>query len=353
MLKQLRDKKTAKKILWALAIIVIPAFVLWGSGSLIRGKNKSGYAGMLFGKKISLQDYKNSYNAVRNQAKLQYGDNFAKLEKYLGLNQQAWQRLLLIHEANKRKIKVSDKKIISTIQTMPIFQENGRFSQKFYEYILHYVFGISARAFEENLRDTLRISKLYDKLTGEINISGKELEDEYKNENEQVKIDYISISPQDYRAEEKITQNEIKASKEKSKSILAELREKYQNNPGADFVKIAEGMGLKVKQTPLFKRNAYIEGIGASKEFSRAAFALEKDKISKVVETDKGFFILKLAQFVEIDKKKFEEEKEKLRDKLLTRKKQEAFSSFLQGLQTKANLISNMNNESTHQTPDE
>ncbi len=481
MLKQLRQRKTAKRILWVLAIVIIPAFVFWGASSSIRDK-KVGHAGKIFGKKISLQDYKDSYAAVRNQAILRYGDNFAKLEKYLGLNQQAWHRILLIIEANKRKIKIPDEEVISTIQTMPIFQENGKFSQKFYEYILHYVFRVSARAFEENLRDTFKISKLYDKITEKANINDKELEDKYRNENEQVKINYILISPQDYSTQEKIKQNEIKAyfeenketfarpvsrniqyaginypkeasdqdkidnknklkalrdkinnysdferiikeeslileetgfffqnqpipqigwsnefssaafslteksisqpidtakgiyilrlkekketyipeidevneeikniltkdkikiiAREKSKSIFTKLTEKYQNNPKANFTKLAKGLGFEIKQTPLFKRDAYIEEIGISKEFSNIAFALDEGKISEVVETDKGFFILKLNQLVKIDKEKFEEEKEEFKDKLLIRKKQESFNLFLKDLKAKANLIS-------------
>ena len=37
MIKLLRNKKVQKKIWIVLAIIIVPAFVLWGSASLLRG----------------------------------------------------------------------------------------------------------------------------------------------------------------------------------------------------------------------------------------------------------------------------------------------------------------------------
>ena len=40
MLRALRNKKTAKKVWIVLAVIIVPAFVLWGSGSLLRSKEE-------------------------------------------------------------------------------------------------------------------------------------------------------------------------------------------------------------------------------------------------------------------------------------------------------------------------
>jgi len=51
MLKQLRQKGVAKKIIWFIAIIIIISFGFFGTASLLSNQNNTGYAGKIFGKK--------------------------------------------------------------------------------------------------------------------------------------------------------------------------------------------------------------------------------------------------------------------------------------------------------------
>ena len=81
MLKNLRKKKMAKFIWIILAIIVIPAFVLWGSSGTTRSKEESTYLGKIFGKKVTLLELQDAISAVRNQVIMEYGDNSAEIEK--------------------------------------------------------------------------------------------------------------------------------------------------------------------------------------------------------------------------------------------------------------------------------
>lgn len=326
MLKQLRNKKTAKRILWTLAIIIIPPFVFWGAGGLLKEKREINYAGKIFGRKIGFSEYRNSYLAVRNQWVLRYGEeNFEKLEKYLGLSQQAWERLILLYETDKRRLKIKDSEVISTIEKMPIFQKNNLFDQKVYDYVLRYILRTPARLFEENIRDGLKISKLYEEVTAEINASDQELETEYKKENEQVKVEYALVS----------------SDKEKAYKILAQIKASRAKNPKESFAGLTKSLGLEIKETPLFKRNDPIEGIGKAEEFANIAFGTLENNISEVIEADKNFYIiLGVKQFVGIDKEKFAEERQDFKDKLLTRKKEEAFMKFMQELQTKAKITS-------------
>ena len=51
LLKFLRKKKNMKRIVWGLAIIIIPAFVVWGAGSSGKKRGKGPYyAGKIFNK---------------------------------------------------------------------------------------------------------------------------------------------------------------------------------------------------------------------------------------------------------------------------------------------------------------
>ncbi len=182
MLKLLRNKKTAKRIWIGLAIIIMPAFVFWGFGSEMRSKDGKGYVGKISKKKISVAEFKDSLNAVRNLAIMQYGDNLESIEKNLNLEVQAWQRLALLSAANKFKIKASDKEVIEQIKSYPFFMRKGQFDNRVYNEVLRYIFRTQPRVFEEQTRQNIIISKLYHKITDGVTISEKEVRDEYIKE---------------------------------------------------------------------------------------------------------------------------------------------------------------------------
>ncbi|MDD2731513.1 MAG: SurA N-terminal domain-containing protein, partial [Candidatus Portnoybacteria bacterium] len=140
MLKKLSNKQFAKKIWIVLAILIVPAFVLWGFGNAFRSDKGSGYAGKLFGKKVTALEFQDAYAAVKNQAIIQLGDKFTELQQQINLQSQAWDWLILAHEAKKRKIKASDKEVAETIQSFPFFQRKGQFDNKTYAEMLQYVF---------------------------------------------------------------------------------------------------------------------------------------------------------------------------------------------------------------------
>lgn len=160
MLKALRHKKTRKRILIALAIVVVPAFTFWGFSGALRSQKESNYAGRIFGKKISLLDFQDALGATKNSAIIQYGDNFEEIQKYLNLESQAWERLVLLFEAKKRKITVTDKEVIDYLQHYPFFQRKGQFDNSLYSQMLEYVFRTPARQFEEQTRQNLVLAKL-------------------------------------------------------------------------------------------------------------------------------------------------------------------------------------------------
>ena len=83
---------------------------------------------------------------------------------------------------------------------------------------------------------------------------------------------------------------------------------------------------------------------GISDEFQETAFGLsDAKKISdKVVEGEKGYYILHLDSLTPIDEKLFQNDKEFFKDALLAKKKNEAFTNFLTQLQLKAKLKDNV-----------
>lgn len=179
MLKILRSKKLARKIWIALAIMVLPAFLLWGFGSALNSKKESEYAGQIFGKKISSLNYGEALDAVKNTAIIRYGEKFSEIEKQLDLKTQAWELLILLHEAKARRINASDREVIELIENYPFFQRSGVFDNRLYAELLQYVFRTQPRAFEEQTRQNIVISKLYAQVTNNIKVDDKEIRETY------------------------------------------------------------------------------------------------------------------------------------------------------------------------------
>jgi peptidyl-prolyl cis-trans isomerase D len=286
MLKTLRSKKTAKKIWITLAIVVIPAFCLWGFGSALRGREKPSSLGKIFGRSISLQEYAKNYRAVRNQYLIQLGqEQLAKLEKYLNLETQTWDRIIQLAEARRRKIRVSNKEVVDLVKQSPLFQSEGKFNPVLYREIITYVFRTSPRQFEEETRDNLTIAKLYSRLTGQITLSDDEIREAYEKENEQISLEYIGVRHQDFLDEVSTEKQELldyynanfeQFSKplsynleyirieNKDKSMINEIMQLF--NQGFSLQEAAGNTDLEVKETGLFSANQPIPQIGWSTE---------------------------------------------------------------------------------------
>jgi parvulin-like peptidyl-prolyl isomerase len=319
MLRQLRNKKTAKKIWIGLAIIILPAFVLWGSGSLIRNKEESGYAGRIFGKKIPFMEYKEALDASRNQMIIQYGDNLAEIEKKVNLQALAWERLILLAEVKKRRIKTADKEVVDLIRGYPFFQRKGQFDNAIYAQMMQYVFRTQPRLFEEQTRQNIVLSKLYKEITSDVRLAPEEIKDAYRKSNEQISLDYIASLYLDFTKELNPFEGEIRdyfsknslnfkqplsfnleyislvaegeldeATKEKINTLASRL------NKNSDLAKIAKDFNLDIKETGLFGQTDAIPGIGWSPQILALASKAKIGDTLPLVYTDKNYYIIRL-----------------------------------------------------------
>ncbi len=334
VLKKLRNKKTAKKVWIILAILVVPAFVLWGSGSLIRSKQEPTYAGKIFGRRISFLEYKDAMDAAKNSAIMQFGDNFSEIKKYLNLEAQAWDRLILLGEAKNRRIRASDKEVIELIQSYPVFQRRGQFVNKQYSEILQYVFRASPRNFEEQTRQNLMLSKLYKQVTDSVNLADKEIREEYQKLNAEVSLYYIAAVPSDFTNGLNPGEEEVKDYFAKNSLnfklpvsfnmnyIVLESEDKIKEasldiNKNADLTKIAKGLGLAVKETGFFSPTDPIPGIGWSPEILNLISKLQIGQFTPPIKADKYYYVFQLKERKESYIPDFEKVKDKVKEALI------------------------------------
>jgi len=321
MLKQLRNKKTAKKIWIALTILILPAFVFWGFGSFLRSRQESSYVGKISGKNVPLLEYKEALEAVRNQALIQFGDNLSEIEKKLNLETLAWDRLILLAQAKRLKLSATDKEVVQLIESYPFFQRKGVFDNQIYSQMLEYVFHTQARIFEEQARQSIILSKLYKAATGNINLTDYEVRKEYRKMNEQISLYYIAGLTNDFLKEVTASGDEIKDYFTKNPFLFKEplsfnveyisipsegkseieMKEVIRNlasllNKKGDFAKAAAELNLRVKETGLFSETDPIPGIGWSPQIISLISKLKTGEFSAPIYLDKYYYVLRLKE---------------------------------------------------------
>ncbi|MEW6170026.1 MAG: SurA N-terminal domain-containing protein [Candidatus Omnitrophota bacterium] len=352
MLKQLRNKKTAKRIFFFLALIIVPAFVLWGSGSLIRDKSKSNFAGEIFGKKVPIDVYRDCLMAVRDQAIIQFGENFNQIQGMLNLEERAWERLILLTKAKQEKIRISDKEVVEQIADFPFFQKDGKFNEQIYQQVLRYGLGTTAKIFEQHIRESLMISELFKKATQNIIITDEEVLSEFKRENEKIKVALIAFNNRDFEVEVSASPEETKDYFDKNKENFllpasinieyiganlspdstAEQKQEAKDKLSSilelakkdnDWKALSEKSNLTFKNTGLFSIEEPIPGIGWSNEFFQAILPLKPGEVSDIIATEAGFFLARLLEKVEPRIPEFSEVENKVSQEIKKEKAKE------------------------------
>ncbi len=359
MLKTLRKKGVAKKILWFVAIIIVISFGFFGTANYLNYNKGTNFAGRIFGKMISLDQFQKNYMYTRNQAILRYGENFYKISPFLQLETETWDRLILLHEAQKRRIKVSDQEVINTIAQFPLFQREGQFDPLLYNDLLRYVFKCQPREFEEGIRGSIMFNKLFEQEVPPQTLNDDQLWNAYQKENVKIQVSYILFAPEDYKNEVIITEQEAEeyfsnhsedflmpssinvefinidypenATKEQKKEIDSKvgiIAQGFKNNP--DFEEVAKNHNLSVQETGFFSLERADIKISWPFEVLKKAFDLELNQISEPLETHSGYSILKCKGKQTSHVPDFPTAKDQVKDVLILKKASEVAKSKAQ-----------------------
>ncbi len=158
MLKGMR--KNTKVIIWG----VIISFVLWGGFSVSTQFQKKGrFAGEIFGKGITFQEFDSFYRAVQI-----FSFDGRQTEDPDQLRQQAWQSLILTREAQKQGLKVKDQEIRDEILRLLAAQKIDNPTPEEYHRWLQLTLRETPQQFEKQVRDLLLIQKLVEKVQADI-----------------------------------------------------------------------------------------------------------------------------------------------------------------------------------------
>jgi peptidyl-prolyl cis-trans isomerase D len=122
-------------------------------------------------------------------------------------------------QAARMGVRVTDADVALAVESMlPQLFQNGQFvGQDVYAQYLSQM-NLTIPEFESNVRKQILLLRLTNLvLEGEV-VSEKEIEEDYRRANEKIKIEYISISPADFRARVEVSRQEMADYFEKNKA---------------------------------------------------------------------------------------------------------------------------------------
>jgi peptidyl-prolyl cis-trans isomerase D len=231
------DSWMVKAVLWMIVFaFVATIFYSWGMGGASGGRG--GVVATVDGSNIHYGEYDQSYNNLVDFYREQYKGQFSEdLVKTLDLKTTALdaliQKKLLLSEAEKQNIKVSEQELSERVKSLPVFQKGDKFSPNMYKNFLKYR-RQTAKEFEDNQRDVLAIEKMEKLIKSNIKVSESDMLDVYQKENEKIKLSYISIAKDHFKPPAEASDEELQAYFEKNKQNF-EIPEQVK----VEYVKLA------------------------------------------------------------------------------------------------------------------
>lgn len=191
------DTWLIKTVLWLIVLaFVATIFYSWGAGGQFGGANKT--VATVNGMEIKVNEFERAYGNIINFYRDQFRGQFSEeMAAKLKLKENALEALiqnrLVLLEAEKMNLRVSDQELAESISKRPEFQKDTQFSSSLYQNYLRFS-RISAKDFEDSQRKNLLREKLESVIRASTQISEAEIQEAYKKENEKIKFKYISFS---------------------------------------------------------------------------------------------------------------------------------------------------------------
>jgi peptidyl-prolyl cis-trans isomerase D len=219
MLDRMRRHKGWLK--WSLALIVL-AFVLAYIPSFLQpdaaavGASPREVVAEVDGRELTAGDFQARYRQQVQAYSQQFGGSMnMQLLRQLGIEQQILNGMIdeevAIIEAERQGIRVSDDELAQRILSIPALQENGRFiGEARYEQLLRAQQPpMTKQQFEEGLRRDMVVDKLRAALTDWMTVSNQELDREYRERNEKVKLQVVALTAEQFRDKVTVTDADV------------------------------------------------------------------------------------------------------------------------------------------------
>jgi len=221
MLDRMRRHKNWLK--WTLAAVVL-TFVLLYIPDFVQTTPTGTGAGPreviaeVGGRSLTAGDFQQRYLTQLQSYRAQLGGNASdQLLRQLGIDRQILSQMIdeqvALIEAERNGISVSDDELAQQIFSIPGLQENGRFigEQRYEQLLLSQVPPMTKGQFEEGLRRSMVLDKLRAALTDWMALSDDDVQREYHQRNEKVKLQVVALTADRFRAGVTVTDADVAA----------------------------------------------------------------------------------------------------------------------------------------------
>ncbi|WFE67851.1 SurA N-terminal domain-containing protein [Thiomicrospira sp. R3] len=399
MLLAIREKVQGW-LAWAIVIILIVPFALWGIDQYATG-DRTVVIAEVNGEKVTATEFLQMYNRQRMRLQQQFGDMYDQVVEDEVLRNQVLDALIesqIIKQWAARKgLVISDAQLAAVIQNAGVFQENGRFSKRAYEELLMRN-GLTIAGFEIEQRQFL-LEQQYRNLTaGSMFVTESELEHLYQLQNQRRYIDYVRLDQRIFNDQIEISDQQKRDFYQANQDLFivpekvvvdyitfsmrdlvaytevsdAEKRDFYQLNIGLftqpemrrashilirgdeqaaleAFAEIQNQLAQGVTFAKLAEQYSQDPGSAANggdldffeqgmmvPEFDQAVFSMEVDQVSDIVATDFGWHLIYLTDIREPQTLEFDQVEKDVAQQLRIEKAQAAYYGLLESVNTLA-----------------
>jgi peptidyl-prolyl cis-trans isomerase D len=224
MLKMMRKNlKSLAPVLWiVIATFIIAIFAVWGGAGRVGESGQANTIVQIGKRAISAEDYFQVFRQRIEAMKQEYPELNPALIRQLNLPQQILEQMIqqrqLLDLAKKMGLKATDRELQEKIISYPVFQREGKFiGFDEYKKILDWNH-IPIQQFENSLRDEILLTKVLQLLTSGIAVTEEEVWENYRNQNETAKIEYLVVSTEKFPVSNDPPEEELRTYFEKNKA---------------------------------------------------------------------------------------------------------------------------------------
>jgi len=261
--------------LWVvIASFIGTIFLVWGVGS--KGGSRT-YALKIDDHVISFNEYKTTYENISNTYKQIFGKDIDQKILAKQVMDEIISKYLLLDEANRLKIPVTDDEVLAEIQKVPAFQNNGKFDKNRYLEVLR-LNNITPEAFENDIRVNILLNKMKGVIASSVYVNDTEILKEYRMRNKIADVSYIKLSPDLF----------IKDVKVDDKSL-----EKFYNERKNDFLEPAK---VKLRYVEFSPDSVKINDNITEQEI-QSYYLKNKDKFKQEEQAKARHILIKIDNF--------------------------------------------------------
>jgi len=369
MLGKIRNKSKGWIAYLIVGLITIP-FALFGIQSYI-GSSSNSIIASVDGEEIALATYYKRLNLEQRNLQQQLGSNYSS-EVDATLRQMMIdgmiQEKLLENYANSLKLVTLDEEVRAIILSNELFQMDGVFSEERYSQLLR-LNNYTPLSYEQSQLELMKQDQIKRNLTHSAFLTSQQIERfkalagqqryasfivlsteiyqdqvsvtqeqviEYFDTNQssfvelpKIKVNYVELSLDDIEEQEAADDETLRSLYDEDKELFTNPEQRSAQHILVEERELAESLLEEIQQGADFSELARIHSIDTSTkdsggdlgyferdimvpEFDKVVFEMGIGELSKVVETDFGFHIIKLTEIQPENIKSFEESREQL-----------------------------------------